>query len=220
MSMPLRAAFVGDSLTLGIGDPEGLGWVGRLSASTRKRGGDLTAYNLGIRRDTSADIARRWEAETFVRLPSTTPRLVVFSFGTNDCLDDGGERRVPHHQSLHNAEAILRNARAFSPVLMVGPPPSAQPAENLRISALSEDLRLLCEAIAVPFIELFTPLHRADWMTELASSDGYHPGASGYELVARLVETSSSWIAVLDGRLEEISSRATAAARGRTAISH
>ena len=56
----MRLCFIGDSLVNGTGDPTGLGWVGRVTASARRRGHDVTTYNLGIRRDTSADIAARW----------------------------------------------------------------------------------------------------------------------------------------------------------------
>jgi hypothetical protein len=53
----MRICFVGDSLVNGTGDPVGLGWVGRACAAARRRGHEVTCYNLGIRRDTSADIA-------------------------------------------------------------------------------------------------------------------------------------------------------------------
>ena len=56
----LRICFVGDSITQGTADKEYLGWPGRLCAGERARGHDLTCYNLGVRADTTADIARRW----------------------------------------------------------------------------------------------------------------------------------------------------------------
>jgi hypothetical protein len=57
----MRICFIGDSLVNGVGDPTGLGWVGRVATAARRRGHDITAYNLGIRRDTSGDIAVRWQ---------------------------------------------------------------------------------------------------------------------------------------------------------------
>ena len=49
----LRVCFLGDSLVAGVGDPDGLGWVGRLVAGAFAAGAPLTAYPLGIRRQTS-----------------------------------------------------------------------------------------------------------------------------------------------------------------------
>src|SRR5262249_19732759 len=53
----LRTCFIGDSYVAGAGDDTGLGWVGRVTARARADGYDLTAYNLGVRRDTAADAA-------------------------------------------------------------------------------------------------------------------------------------------------------------------
>ena len=197
MSGAVRAAFFGDSLTLGAGDRQGLGWVGRLSVSARAQGQDLTAYNLGVRRETSADIARRWEGEASARLPATSGRLLVFSFGTNDCLEEDGQRRVPHDRSLATARALLSSAVSFAPVLMIGPPPAADASENLRIGALSRGLASLCAQLDISFLELFAPLRAAgDWMSSLA--DGYHPGEAGYALAACIIEASAQWSTALD----------------------
>ena len=85
----LRIAFLGDSMTTGAGDPTMLGWVGRVCAGAWGRGHDVTAYNLGIRRDTSADIHARWREEVAARLPPEHPRALVFCFGVNDCVLEG-----------------------------------------------------------------------------------------------------------------------------------
>jgi lysophospholipase L1-like esterase len=43
----LRICFVGDSITTGTGDDDYLGWPGRLCAAERRRGHDISIYNLG-----------------------------------------------------------------------------------------------------------------------------------------------------------------------------
>ena len=63
-STDIRICFVGDSLVNGAGDPECLGWTGRICAGARGDGYDVTYYNLGVRGQTSADIASRWHEET------------------------------------------------------------------------------------------------------------------------------------------------------------
>jgi hypothetical protein len=50
----------------------------------------LTAYNLGVRRQTSGDILGRWLSECGPRLLAGCESRVVFSFGTNDTTLEGG----------------------------------------------------------------------------------------------------------------------------------
>ena len=59
----IRICFIGDSYVQGTGDPECLGWAGRLCVTARRDGHEVTGYNLGVRRETSRDIAHRWLSE-------------------------------------------------------------------------------------------------------------------------------------------------------------
>ena len=190
----MRICFFGDSYVNGTGDPTGLGWVGRVSAAARRRGHDLTTYSLGIRRDTSADIAARWPEEATRRLPAEFDGRLVFSFGVNDCTDENGGPRIPAERSLENARAVLGAAKTGSPTLMLGPPPLPRAAAETRIAALSHALAGLAEALGVPYLDLYTPLAAiALWRLELAAGDGAHPGAAGYALIADLVEGWPAW---------------------------
>ena len=76
--------FVGASTTAGYGDPKGLGWVGRVVARTQHPDLDLTAYNLGIRGNTSGDVVARWAGEAHPRWKGRSERRLVLSFGTAD----------------------------------------------------------------------------------------------------------------------------------------
>lgn len=190
----MRICFIGDSLVNGTGDPTFLGWVGRVAAAARRRGHDLTAYNLGIRRDTSADIAARWQEETARRLPADGDGRLVFCFGGNDCLAAAGGPRVPHEQSLANARAVLGAARQRHPTLMLGPAPLYLEDAGARIAALSRAYGALCGELGLPYLDLYTPLAAVGlWRLELAIGDGAHPGAAGYALVADLVEGWPAW---------------------------
>ena len=115
--MPIRVCFFGDSFVNGTGDDTCLGWVGRACAAARQQGQDLTCYNLGIRRDTSADVLRRWKREALARLPPEHDGRLVYSFGANDCcLEDEANRvRVPQDAALANAREILADARSWLP---------------------------------------------------------------------------------------------------------
>lgn len=200
----MRICFLGDSFVNGTGDPEGLGWVGRVCASARRGGRDITAYNLGIRRDTSALVAARWRDEAERRLPPGVERRLVFSFGVNDCtLDEAtGRPRLALAESLAHAGAILSAARNWLPTVMVGPPPIDDEDCNARVAPLSLALGELCAGLGVPFLPVFAPLS-ADpvWRHEIARGDGAHPGAAGYGVLAALVE---DWGAVTAPELTSI----------------
>lgn len=190
----MRICFIGDSFVNGTGDPLCQGWSGRVVSLARRNGHDVTHYNLGIRRDTSLDIAARWHGEAARRLPDGVDGRLVFSFGVNDCAIEGGVRRVPPDDTLKAARNMLREASAWKPTLMVGPPPIAGTAVNFDTRIMSESLACLCAGLGVPFLDAFTPLSANPvWMTEVAATDGAHPGAAGYGLLAGLVAAWAPW---------------------------
>lgn len=191
----MRICFIGDSFVNGTGDPDCLGWTGRVCALARHRGVDLTLYNLGIRRDTSCDIAARWRAEALARQPAEAPGLLVFSFGVNDsCEDLPGIQRVAPPHSLDVARTMLAEAAALHPTLMIGPPPIDDDAVNARTRALSTALGDLCRQLGIPFLETFAALEAVPvWRHEAAAGDGAHPGAGGYAALAGLVDAWPAW---------------------------
>ncbi|HLH51382.1 MAG TPA: GDSL-type esterase/lipase family protein [Roseiarcus sp.] len=194
--MDLRIAFFGDSFVNGQGDPDLLGWVGRVGTAAIARGHDVTIYNGGIRGDTSADVRGRWRDEALRRLPAEHPRALVFSFGVNDCLDAANRRALEPAASLANARQILADAKALAPTLMIGPPPIAEAAANARVKALSAGFDALCRALTIPFLDSFAPLQSTPaWMNSLA--DGAHPDRGGYRALADLVDRWPPWRAWL-----------------------
>lgn len=183
----MRICFFGDSFVNGAGDDECLGWPGRVIAATRQAGRDATCYNLGIRRDTSEDIAGRWRDEARCRLPPGCDPRLAFSFGSNDCAsDEHGSPRVPFARTMANAERILNEAKATAPTLMIGPPPIFDDADaDARIRVLSDALDRLCRRIGVPFLDALTFIDGcAAWKEEAASGDGKHPNRLGYVALA------------------------------------
>jgi len=92
-----RVLFFGDSFVAGVGDPTGLGWVGRVVAASHAAGAAMTAYNLGVRGETSVEVAVRWRAESRPRMVADAGYGVVFSFGVNPS--------APRHRAVRSAAA-------------------------------------------------------------------------------------------------------------------
>lgn len=186
----MRILAFGDSFVTGAGDPDHLGWIGRALAGRR----EVTLYNLGVRRETSADIAARWRREAEPRMVDHEPMRIVVSFGCNDCNLEDGALRVAPAKSLLNARTLLTEASRLAPVLMVGPPPTAEPDVAVRAEELNEHLKTLCARLQAPYIDVFRPL-AADglWVREAAAWDGAHPGAGGYQRMADLVAAHPAW---------------------------
>jgi acyl-CoA thioesterase I len=165
----------------GTGDPEARGWVGRVAAEV-----PMTAYNLGVRRETSTQVLARWRAEALPRIAPGADTRVVFSFGANDATLQDGRPRVPPQDTARALREALAGAAGLGlPALVVGPPPVADPAHAERIEALSARLAQAC---SVPYVDVAGPLRRSGpWLAEARANDGAHPGAGGYAQLTALV---------------------------------
>ncbi|HWK46069.1 MAG TPA: GDSL-type esterase/lipase family protein [Stellaceae bacterium] len=200
----IRVCFLGDSLTNGTSDTSYLGWTGRVCAAAAGRGHDVTQYNLGIRRETSVEIARRWLAEVTPRLvpgpnaPAGIDGRLVFAFGNNDAVIDAGTRRVSVDETLATAAAMLGAAKRLYPTLCVGPAPSADPEHTARVLALCEALAPCCARIDIPYLAVAKRLSETPaWMDGVRAGDGAHPAAAGYAALAEMVEAWPAWRAWL-----------------------
>jgi acyl-CoA thioesterase I len=184
-----RVAFIGDSLVAGVADPTGMGWVGRVVAASFGLGLPLTAYNLGVRRETSEQVAARWRTETVPRLLPGTDARVVLSFGANDTTVEDGQLRVAPELSCAALAAMLQDAANLArPVLMVGPAPVDDPEQNERIRSLADAFANLCERAGAAFVSVVELLLASSvWMTQVAAGDGAHPAAEGYKVLSGLV---------------------------------
>ena len=144
--------FVGSSMTAGYGDPKGLGWVGRVVSRTQHPDLDLTAYNLGVRGDTSAGVMARWRSETALRWVNRTERRLVVSVGANDIATG-----VSLARSRLNLANILDEATTSGiAVFCVGLTPSLETEWNPRIEALAEAQADVCARRGVAYVDCFT----------------------------------------------------------------
>lgn len=211
----LRVCIIGDSIVAGTGDEAALGWPGRLAASAVVEGEDLTVYSLGVRGDTSREVAARWESEARARLPDVFPGALVFAFGLNDCAirtwEDGRrERRVAQVETESMALSVLREARALGRVGLVGPAPvddtreGPQLVRGVRQRIRNEDVEDIDRRLAavareagVSYLGVFDALRQdARWPQALRAGDGVHPTAIGYDALAELVGEWPFWTAL------------------------
>lgn len=183
----MRICFFGDSFTAGIGDETGLGWVGRIVAALRAEGRDVTPYPLGIRRDTTGDIRARWREEADRRLVRGLEGRLVFAMGTNDCARGAeGDPRRSRDLCLADVEAVLREAAALAPTLVLGPLPVLDdPTIDARVAAIEPDIGAVAAELGLPFVPLFAfAAASAPWCRGAASRDGTHSDAAGYAALA------------------------------------
>jgi acyl-CoA thioesterase-1 len=182
----VRLCFFGDSFTAGVGDETRLGWVGRICARAGEAGHDLTAYNLGIRRQTSRQVVERLRAEAVPRLAGGDRRGVVLAVGVNDTTFENDIRRLDVDDTLAALDAFVREAsEAGWSVLVVGPAFVGDPQQNQRIAELSGVMHGRCADLDITFVDVVSSLGDGeDWERQVNAVDGAHPRASGYEQLA------------------------------------
>ena len=192
----IRVCFLGDSFTLGTGDAQGLGWVGRVLAAERGRGVDLTAYNLGIRGETGAQIAERAAGEIAVRLADRGDRRgVVNCFGANDLY-----LGRPLRESVRAMRGFLQWADGEGyAAFVVAAPPMAEAGLQSKQDALNDALAQVCADFAVAMLDLPAAVDDwSAWRRGAQAGDGVHPGAEGYRRVAVAFEAWTPWRDWLD----------------------
>ena len=112
--------FFGDSFVNGAGDETGLGWPGRLVAAAWVADLSLTAYNLGVRGESTTDVARRFRAEALPRLIPGADNRVVLAVGANDpTLDELGERKISEEESVRLMTSLLGRGLYLDPTIIM-----------------------------------------------------------------------------------------------------
>ena len=181
----IALVFIGDAYVAGYGDPKGSGWVSRVVGRTEHPDVDITAYQLGVRGDTSADVVARWRVEGPPRWKGRSEKRLVVAVGHNDAANYMSIARVRLNLANILDDAAASGVAAFA----VGPTPTLDPDLNGRLEAVVEAQADVCARRGVPYVDCYRPLNgHEQYRSDLgASGDGIHPGQAGYGLIAWLV---------------------------------
>ena len=182
----IRVCVIGDELVAGVGDPRGLGWVGRVAARTPTRA-PLTMLQHAEPGETTAELSQRWDAEVSRRTHPEADNRLVIGLGRGD-LDAGIS---PARSRLNLANVLDVAQRRGLEAFVVGPPPGGPHADA--VGELSAAFADVTTRRAIPYVETFAPLaSHEQWAADLAAGDGTLPGQAGYGLLAWLV-LHSGW---------------------------
>ncbi len=175
---------IGDELTAGVGDPKGLGWLGRVSARTPTEATKMM-LPLSVPGETTTALSARWEDEFNRRATndhSVEHRLVI------------GLGHADIHSNLSIARSRLNLANILDvaterriPTFIVGPPPTV-PEQAAAIGELSAAFADVALRRRIPYVDTFNPLvNHEQWSADLATTPGSYPSQAGYGLMAWLV---------------------------------
>ncbi len=183
----MRLCVIGDDLVAGVGDPRGLGWIGRVLARSEFPE-PPAVLALAVPGETTAQLAARWEREVAPRAVLGETRLIV-GVGAADVPAGVSTPRT----RLDLANIVDRAATLKLPCLVVGPPPLAG-ADRRALEAVARACAEVCERRHVPFVDTLRPLAAHDqWAEDMAASPARTPhgltlpGQAGYALMAWLV---------------------------------
>lgn len=190
---------LGDSLTRGTGDISGKGYVGRVSDAMKRVYGDrVTAVNLGVNGQTSADLVKQTRQREVRQLLKRATWITVTVCGNDLFRSSGGPEQVDrvaidkgraaYRRNLSRLLKEIRELNSEAPVFIYG---LYNPFGDL--SGQQETSRLVMEwnetitevsqkfprIVVVPTFDLFQ-LNPSKHLY----SDHYHPNQAGYRKMA------------------------------------
>lgn len=112
---------------------------------------------------------------------------------------ENGRQRVSTAESAEHLTSLLRGIRAAGwTALVIGPPPIADRAHNVRTATLAEHLATVAAKENAPYVGRLPVLLRSPvWMAQVTVGDGAHPAAEGYTALADMLWPRwAAWLAV------------------------
>ncbi|YAF94910.1 MAG: GDSL-type esterase/lipase family protein [Nodularia sp. CChRGM 3473] len=204
---PLKIVALGDSLVYGFGDPEKGGWVEQLRRWwILPDSSGHVLYNLGVRGDSTQQVAKRLEVEFRHRgeLRNRVPDMIILSVGVNDSARltrPNGRNYTDFAVFESEIAALLEQAQQLCPVIFIG----MVPVDESKMPFLDcfyyshgdqyrykEATKLACSQRRIPYLDIFDQwMARGDtWRLKRLSADGLHPNTLGYQA---LLEDVINW---------------------------
>ncbi len=158
----------GNSITEGVGATANTSYPAYLSRIV-----DAPIINAGHAGDTTADGLRRIERDVLSR----NPYLVIVEFGANDFL-----RHIPKEKTFQNLKEIISCIQdKGAMVVLLG----------IRMGLMGDEYESSYKKLARETDSLFIPhILRGIISNPQLKSDGLHPNALGYELIAQRIAQS------------------------------
>ncbi len=173
-----RIVAFGDSLTAGLGVSPAQSYPMQLQKQLEALGYSYQVVNAGVSGETTAGGLRRvpW-------ILASKPCMVILELGGND-----GLRGLRLQETSSHLDAIIRRLKeAHVPILLVGMklPPNYGAEYTDRFEAMYRELATTHALPLLPFL-----LEGVGGQSTLNQSDGIHPTAVGYRIVAENVMKS------------------------------
>ena len=190
----------GDSITIGQGSSDGLGYRGRLQAKLAASFGRGSVVNEGVDATRSNRGADRVDAS----LQRARPAYTLILYGTNDWNSAECKLNPPCYtiDSLRDIVLSARGAQSLpvlSTIIPADPTAAEQPGRNEWVEAQEVRIRALARELGVPLADPQVLFVKDPGFDHLYV-DHVHPNDAGYELIATAffnaivgpVETSST----------------------------
>ncbi|MCX7570874.1 GDSL-type esterase/lipase family protein [Tumebacillus sp. DT12] len=202
---PYRIVALGDSLTKGVGDTTGKGYVGFLKDKLEANGRTVHLQNLGISGLESTELAASLDSGG-IKEAIQTAQLITISIGGNDVTHSiGGVGKIfstsaipeaaireAQAQYTKNLGQILQTVRQHNPeasILVLGlynPFEGVFEDQPLIQKLLSEwNANLIQTAQTMPNVKVIPTFDIFQWnVGKFLSPDHFHPNEAGYERIA------------------------------------
>jgi lysophospholipase L1-like esterase len=195
----LNLVALGDSLSRGIGDSEGVGYVGLLRESLSQKGEqEVQITNLSVSGATSTDLLKQLSSKGALRVIAQAD-LIMFTIGGNDLFRGAGDLQEINPEKLNQGQQqfkanlseilnALRRVNVNAPIYMMGlynPFGDLEQSEettrivfewNFQVQLLS----LSHESVTfVPVADIFQ-----GELDQVLYSDHFHPNHEGYRRIS------------------------------------
>jgi lysophospholipase L1-like esterase len=199
---------LGDSLTKGLGDDTGKGYVGDITDQVKKRTSkQVSMLNLGINGQTSDELRKQVQQPEVLRQIASAD-MVLITIGGND-LFRGGQGLVDYKTDnimaiekkyLDNLRFILTQVRQANPIANVFFVGLYNPFINLSTGKETskvvrrwnyDSAEVSAEFPKVVFVPTFDLFELK--VNDYLYSDKFHPNSKGYHLIAERVAALLTW---------------------------